>query len=109
MQIKKIQRDALFDFISFTIVFVHLTIHLFYLQPFQKPTKGILLEKLVIMLLKKTVKRVYSEAGMVGYYTNHSIRATAATRLYHHNIEKQQIMERTGHHGAEAVRSYKRT
>ena len=50
-----------------------------------------------------------SEAGMVGYYTNHSLRATAATRLHHHNIEEQQIMERTGHRSAEAVRSYKRT
>ena len=58
---------------------------------------------------EKTVKRMCNEAGMVRYYTNHSIRTTAATRLYHHNIEKQQIMERTGHHGAETVRSYKRT
>ena len=49
------------------------------------------------------------KAGMVGYYTNHSLRATAATRLHHHNIEEQQIMERTGHHSAEVVRSYKRT
>ena len=48
-------------------------------------------------------------AGMVGYYTNHSLRATAATRLHHHNIEDQQIMERTGHHSVEAIRSCKRT
>ena len=37
------------------------------------------------------------EIGMVGYYTNHSLRVTAAIRLHHHNIEEQQIMERTGH------------
>ena len=45
-------------------------------------------------------------AGMIEQYTNH---ASAATRLHHHNIEEQQIMERTGHRSAETVRSYKRT
>ena len=49
------------------------------------------------------------EAGILGYYTNHSLRATAATRLHQSGIEEQQIMERTGHRSTEAVRSYKRS
>jgi integrase len=32
-----------------------------------------------------------------GRYTNHSLRATTATRLYQAGVEEQLIMERTGH------------
>ena len=41
--------------------------------------------------------------------TNHSLRATAATRLYEAGIDEQLVMERTGHRSLEGVRSYKRT
>ena len=82
-----------------------------YLQPLQKPTKEqwYSIRAVGHNALEKTVKRMCSKAGMVGYYTNHSLRTTAATRLHHHTITEQQIMERTGHRSAEAVRSYKRT
>ena len=40
---------------------------------------------------------------------NHSLRATAATRLYQSGIDEQLVMERTGHRSLEGVRSYKRT
>ncbi len=49
------------------------------------------------------------EARILGYHTNHSLRATAATHLHQSNsVEEQEIMERTGHRSIEAVRSYKR-
>ena len=48
-------------------------------------------------------------AGITGYKTNHSLRATTATRLYQAGIDEQLIMEKTGHHSLEGVRSYKRT
>ena len=32
-----------------------------------------------------------------------------ATRLYQAGVDEQLIMERTGHHGVDGVRSYKRT
>ncbi len=48
-------------------------------------------------------------AGIAGYRTNHSLRATAATRLYQAAVDEQLIMERTGHRSIEGVRSYKRT
>ncbi len=46
---------------------------------------------------------------MTGYKTNHSLRATAASRLYHSGLDEQLIMERTGHRSIEGIRSYKRT
>ncbi len=49
------------------------------------------------------------ECGIQGYKTNHSLRATAVSRLYSSGVDKQLVMERTGHRSAEGVRSYKRT
>ena len=49
------------------------------------------------------------KAGIAGFKTNHSLRATAATRLYKEGVDKQLIMERTGHHSIDGVRNYKRT
>ena len=49
------------------------------------------------------------EAGIQGYKTNHSLRATAATRLYASGVDEQLVMERTGHCSTEGIRSYKRT
>jgi len=47
-------------------------------------------------------------AGFQGYYTNHSLRATAATRLYNAGMDEQLVAEKTGHRSS-AIRSYKRT
>ena len=43
-----------------------------------------------------------------GFRTNHSLRATAATRLYSRGVDEQTIQEVTGHKSL-AVRKYKRT
>ena len=53
--------------------------------------------------------RLCRSAGISGFKTNHSLRATSASRLYQSGVEEQQIMERTGHRSLEGVRSYKRT
>ena len=58
--------------------------------------------------LQKVVKNMCKKAGLPGHYTNHSLRATAATRLYHGNFDEQLIQEVTGHRSL-AVREYKRT
>ena len=47
--------------------------------------------------------------GIEGFKTNHSLRATAATRLYSSGIDEQLVMERTGHQSLEGIQSYKRT
>jgi integrase len=61
-----------------------------------------------VHLLQKTVGKLCSQAGFEGHFTNHSLRATAATRLYEAGIDEQLITEKTGHRSS-AVRSYKRT
>ena len=59
--------------------------------------------------LSGTVARLCRLAGIPGFKTNHSLRATATSRLYHHGVEEQLVMEPTGHRRLEGVRSYKRT
>ncbi|XP_021366378.1 uncharacterized protein LOC110458797 [Mizuhopecten yessoensis] len=58
--------------------------------------------------LQETVKKLCEEAGFSGHFTNHSLRATAATRLYSARVDEQLIAEKTGHR-SNAVRLYKRT
>ncbi|ESO92067.1 hypothetical protein LOTGIDRAFT_163071 [Lottia gigantea] len=58
--------------------------------------------------LQMTIKRLCKSAGIPGSKTNHSLRATAATRLFQANVEEQLICEVTGHR-SEAVRAYKRS
>ena len=50
-----------------------------------------------------------SKAGIKGFHTNHSLRATSATRLFCAGTDEQLIMKRTGHQSVDGVRSYKRT
>ena len=59
--------------------------------------------------LSKAVSEMCKECGIGGFKTNHSLRATAATRLYSAGIDEQLVMERTGHRSLEGIRSYKRT
>ena len=55
------------------------------------------------------VQDMCTQAEIPGHKTNHSLWATTATRLYHAGIDEQLIMERTGHHSIDRVRSYKQT
>ena len=58
--------------------------------------------------VSSTIKDMCSKAGLVGKFTNHSLRATSASRMYENDIPEQVIKEITGHR-SEAVRMYKRT
>ncbi len=58
--------------------------------------------------LKKIVKELTTQAGLVGNFSNHSLRLTATTRMYSQGIDKQVIKEVTGHR-SDAVQAYKRT
>ncbi|CAC5423579.1 unnamed protein product [Mytilus coruscus] len=51
---------------------------------------------------------ICQEAGIGGYRTNHSLRPSAATRMYDAGVDEQLICEVTGHR-SNAVRNYKRT
>ena len=48
--------------------------------------------------LQHMTKTMCENGGIKGFKTNHSLRATAATRLYKEGVDEQLIMERTGHH-----------
>lgn len=54
------------------------------------------------------VAAICKEGGLTGYRTNHSLRASAATRLYNAAVDEQLIGQVTGHRST-AVRKYKRT
>ncbi len=62
----------------------------------------------VEVTLQLTVPRLCSSAGIEGYKTNHSLRVTAATRLYQAGVNEQLIMKRIGHRSIEGIRLYKR-
>ena len=80
-----------------------------YLKPLTKPTQACWYSKQPLghNKLSQTVSRLCKAAGIEGYRTNHSLRATNATRLYAHGVDEQIIMEQTGHSSVEGVRSYK--
>lgn len=83
----------------------------FYLQPLSKPTPTCWYSSKPLghNTLTKTIGRLCEEAGIMGYKTNHSLRATTATRLYQSGVDEQLVMERTGHRSLDGVRSCKRT
>ena len=82
----------------------------FYLTPLKK-AKGDLWYSCVPVghnTLRTTMSRVCSLAGIDGFKTNHSLRVTAATRLFQAGVDEQLIMKRTGHCSIDGVRTYKR-
>ncbi len=60
-------------------------------------------------VLSNMVNWMCLKAGITGYKTNYSPRATTASRLYHEGVDEQLIMEPTGHRSFDGIRSYKRT
>ena len=86
------------------------TCQAFYLQPLANYTPFCWYQDSPVGInkLQKVVKIICQKGGLPVYYTNHSLRATAATRLYHGQFDEQLIQEVTGHHSL-AVCSYKRT
>ncbi len=58
--------------------------------------------------LSGMVKKMFDQVGILGK-TNHSLRATGATRLFEANVPEKLIQERTGHRTTTALRKYERT
>ena len=55
------------------------------------------------------MKWICALAGIVGKKTNHSLRATAVTRLFQAgSTDEQLIMRMMGHRSTDGVRAYKR-
>lgn len=83
----------------------------FYLAPLKKPTENCWYSVSPVgkNKLSHAVSNMCKACGIQGFKTNHSLRATAATRLYASGVDEQLVMERTGHRSIEGIRSYKRT
>lgn len=82
----------------------------FYLRPLPKQKKDVWYscQPLGIHKISNTVSRMCEKAGIDGFKTNHSLIATAASRLYNQKVDEQLICGRTGHR-SNSVRAYKRT
>ena len=70
----------------------------FYLKPIKRPSDSCWYCAVPIgrKKLSKAVSEMCKECGIGGFKTNHSLRATAATRLYSVGIDEQLVMELTG-------------
>jgi len=53
------------------------------------------------------VRHLCKEARLDGYFTNHSLKVTTATRLFEAGVDEQLIILRTGHSTTSGVRSHK--
>ena len=86
----------------------------FYLRPLQQPKSTehgevwFYNQAVGRNTLSQVVSKICKNAGIGGFRTNHSLRTSAACRLYEQGIEEQLIQEQTGHR-SNAVRGYKRT
>ena len=59
--------------------------------------------------LSKMVKEMCLEGGVSGRKTNHSLRATGVSDLYHAGVPEKVIQERSGHLSVSGLRQYERT
>lgn len=83
----------------------------FYLRPLVQPNANgawFAMQPIGRQKLANTVSDLAKQAGLTGKVTNHSLRATCASRLYRQSVDEQLICEKTGHR-SNAVRGYKRT
>ena len=83
----------------------------FYLQPVKNPTENCwsTAKPLGHNTLTKSISRMCDAAGITGFKSNHSLRATLATKLYQSVVDEQLVIEWTGHRSSKGVRNYKRT
>ena len=61
-----------------------------------------------IHAIEGLLKKMTDNAGFVGNFTCHSLRATLASRMYEQGLDEQLIPEQTGDTSS-TVRNYKRT
>ena len=82
----------------------------FYLTPLKKPKNDVWYSTVPVghNTLRKTVSHLCSMAGIQRHTTNHSLRVTTATILFHAGVDEQLIMKHTGHRSLDGVCLYKR-
>ena len=89
---------------------IHLQIDDFYLRPLAnvKGNTWFSSQPIGRNTLSHVVSKLAEQAGLKGNFSNHSLRATSASRLYNANVDEQLICKVTGHR-SNAVRGYKHT
>ena len=60
-------------------------------------------------MLNSMLKQMCQKAGISQHFTNHSLRAFEATKLFQAGVSEKLIQQRTGHQSLEALRQYERT
>jgi hypothetical protein len=86
----------------------------FYMQPLQKlPTESsqpwFKNMPVGVNPLKNMMAKVSELAGVSVKYTNHSLRATSASRMFQSGVPEKIVAEVTGHKSMKALRQYERT
>ena len=87
----------------------------FYLRPASKVSIADALKSWYITVpigvntIKKFLPSMCAEAGLTVQYTNHSLRATSASRMFAKNVPEKIIKEKTGHRFSGALRMHERT
>ena len=59
-------------------------------------------------LISKVVGNLLQSANLNGYFTNHSLHCTGATRLFHAGLDRKLVKEFTGH-TSDAIDKYQVT
>ncbi|CAC5398682.1 unnamed protein product [Mytilus coruscus] len=80
----------------------------FYRRPLDKGSIKFGEQSVGVNKLSNIMKTMCAEAGIEGYFTNHSGKRTCATTLYQTGVPEQDFMNRTCHTSVESVRKYKR-
>ncbi|XP_052060202.1 uncharacterized protein LOC127700667 isoform X1 [Mytilus californianus] len=57
-------------------------------------------------MLDNLISKMMKHAGYKGYYTNHSVKATMAAKMFKQGYQEEFIQERTGHSSTITVKKY---
>ena len=83
----------------------------FYMRPLDKfPSESAVTKQRVgVNVLKSILPEICEKSGIGVHYTNHSLRATAITRMFNCGVPEKVIAENSGHRSTKALRCYERT
>ena len=66
-------------------------------------------QRVGINVLKNVLPELSEKSGIQVRHTNHSLQATAITRMFNGEVDKRVIAETSGHRSLKALRSYEHT
>ena len=86
----------------------------FYMHPLDKfpsDTKkcAVTKQRVGVNILKGILPELSEKSGVGVHYTNHSLRATAITRMFNCGVPEKVIAENSGHRSTRALRCYEKT